>query len=409
MSSLAADGATRLPGCWLKTATTMTKHHRDTPSAPQGQASHAHGTEEARDRDTSGCVTTTQQQVSQPKKVARGITQNMASTAVREAQRQRSLELVNRFRVIRTIDIAVYCCPERPFKAALSSAQRAVRAMVKDGLLARYRTDRFQTVYGLTQRGASWLEDRGVEASASVRRVTDMSNPEHRLWAQFITLSAEARGLKAQTEQELLQTLANQSPAGKKAVQGLLRVRSETSNKALMLRPDALVYETDGLTWVEIDRSARGADRAASLRALARCIGAGTTVGTKLRRVVVFTRNERIRKRVIATLVAETQSSERLALTEGRRCLKWAGDGVMEVWQTVEERLKDGRSQLVDVLAGHVIVQELPTWLPRVRLDGRGGLLARGWLSENYLPYQRQGTDRPWPPLASPLLPVRSS
>ena len=101
----------------------------------------------------------------------RGLTAQVGTLALQDRIWSRSLLLVDRFRVIRTIDIAVHCFTERPFKAALSAAQRAVRGMVKAQLLARYRTDRFMTVYGLTQQGAQWLEDRGFEAAASVRRV----------------------------------------------------------------------------------------------------------------------------------------------------------------------------------------------------------------------------------------------
>ena len=110
----------------------------------------------------------------------RGATAHMSSLALRDAIYERSLLLANRFRVIRTIDIAAACFPDRPFKAALTAAQRAVRGLVKGDLLRRYRTDRFQTVYGLTQRGVDWLVDHGYDAASSVRRVSDMTNPEHR-------------------------------------------------------------------------------------------------------------------------------------------------------------------------------------------------------------------------------------
>ncbi len=144
----------------------------------------------------------------------RGATERMSSLALRDAIYERSLLLSDKFRVIRTIDIAAACFPERPFKAALTAAQRAVRGMVKRGLLRRYRTDGFQTVYGLTQRGFDWLPDLGHDAASSVRRVSDMTNPEHRLWAQFLVICAWARGLDAVTEAELLQRLSATASAG---------------------------------------------------------------------------------------------------------------------------------------------------------------------------------------------------
>lgn len=338
--------------------------------------------------------------------VPRGLTAQVGTLALQDRIWTRSLLLVDRFRVIRTIDIALHCFAERPFKAALSAAQRAVRGMVKAQLLARYRTDRFMTVYGLTQQGAQWLEDRGFEAAASVRRVTDMTNPEHRLWSQFLTLCAEARGLQAMTEQELLLALNRDMKPEQSPVQGLLHVTTRSAGKRrhLTLRPDAVAIEPDGIAWYEVDRSARGSDRAASLRALVLAVGAQTTLGQPLRRVVVFSRTSRIHLRVLATLDGLVKDSAAVGLMEGRRQLKLVETGCYEVHQSVEVKLRDGRSQLQDRLAGHVIVQELPVWLPKVRLDGRGDWSMRGWFNENYLPYKRPVVMPPWQRPGSPLL-----
>lgn len=338
--------------------------------------------------------------------VPRGLTAQVGTLALQDRIWTRSLLVVDRFRVIRTIDIAVHCFAERPFKAALSAAQRAVRGMVKAQLLARYRTDRFMTVYGLTQQGVQWLEDRGFEAAASVRRVTDMTNPEHRLWSQFLTLCAEARGLQAMTEQELLLALNRDMKPEQSPVQGLLHVTTRSAGKRrhLTLRPDAVAIEPDGIAWYEVDRSARGSDRAASLRALVLSMGAKTTLGQSLRRVVVFSRTSRIHQRVLATLDGLVKDSATVGLMEGRRQLKLVATGCYEVHQSVEVKLRDGRSQLQDRLAGHVIVQELPVWLPKVRLDGRGDWSMRGWFNENYLPYKRPVVMPPWQRPGSPLL-----
>lgn len=317
-----------------------------------------------------------------------------------------ALRLANRFRVIRTIDVAVACFAERPFKAALTAAQRAMRGMVKDGLLRRYRTDRFQTVYGLTGKGADWLANRGVDASSSVRRVSDMSNPEHRLWAQFLTLCCEARGLRAHTEQELMVLLAKDGGVNDDTSHGLLNVlvTMNRGSKRIELRPDAVAIESDGVTWLEVDRSARGADRAASLKALALSVGRTTRLGAPLRRVVVLTRTPRIDNRVRATLDALVQESAAFSLTEGRRVLIPVGDGVYLAIRTREEVMSDGRTRLVDEAAGYVLVQALPVWLPKVRLDGRDGHACDGWLNENYLPYQRLSPMAPWRSPESPLL-----
>lgn len=388
----------------------MTHTRDDRPGAPQVRTHIAPGAETLSPMDAEPPAPESERSLStgQPSgcPVPRGLTVQVGTLALQDRIWTRSLLLVDRFRVIRTIDIAVHCFAERPFKAALSAAQRAVRGMVKSHLLARYRTDRFMTVYGLTQVGAQWLEDRGFEASASVRRVTDMTNPEHRLWSQFLTLCAAARGLQAMTEQELLLALNRNLKQNQKPVQGLLSVSSISGGKrqTLTLRPDALAIEDDGISWFEVDRSTRGSDRAASLRALALAMGATTTLNQPLRRVVVFSRTHRIHQRLLATLDALVKDSARAALMEGRRQLKQTRPGLYEVHQTVEVKLGDGRARLQDKLAGHVLVQELPVWLPRVRLDGRGGWSMRGWFDEDYLPYRRPQVLAPWSKPGSALL-----
>jgi len=337
----------------------------------------------------------------------RGLAAQVHSRTLQERIRIEALMLAHRFRVIRTIDVAVACFAERPFKAALAAAQRAMRGMVtKDELLRRYRSDRFQTIYGLTARGVAWLAQHDLEATASVRRVSDMSNPEHRLWAQFLTLCCEARGLTAYTEQELLGLLTNASHNNESPAQGILNVTVQASrgSRKLELRPDAVGLEPDGLTWFEVDRSMRSSDRSQSLRALVLAMGKRTRLGEPLRRVVVLTRTPRIEGRVCATLDTLARESQDFSLVEERRVLRPCGPGAYEVIRTQEEVMPDGRTRLVDTPVGHVIVQPLPVWLPKFRLDGRDGHAQDGWLDENYLPYRRLPSMAPWPLPSSPLL-----
>ncbi len=353
--------------------------------------------------EVSGCAA---KRSSEERLVGRGLTKAVSSTHLRAEIWMRALRLANRFRVVRTVDVALACFPERGFKAALTAAQRAMRGLVKASLLRRYRTDRFQTVYGLTQHGARWLHDADIDAAASVRRVSDMTNPEHRLWAQFLVLAAEARGLRAWTEAELMELLNRDVRDSKRSVQGLLRVETTTSRgtTSKFLRPDSTIAEGDGMTWLEVDRSARGSERAADLRALTLSVGADLADGRTLRRVVVFARTDRIHRRVVAVLRRVVQQTCEGALVRGRRQLREAGEGVYEVWLTSDRKHKDGRLSLVDCLAGHVVVQLLPVWLPKLRLDGRGTNSTAGWLSENYLPYRRPASMEPWAPPTSPLL-----
>lgn len=279
--------------------------------------------------------------------------------------------------------------------------------MVKAGLLKRYRSDRFQTIYGLSKPGADWLEDAGYAASSSVRRVSDMTNPEHRLWAGFWALACEARGLVAMTEQELLQYLNRDTKFGRPLVQGYLTVQTMRGKvaRSTQLRPDAICREDDGsTTWCEIDRSLRGADRLSSLYALCNAMGRTLRDGTSLGRVVVFCKTERILKRAAFVLaeLASTNNSE--TLISGRRHFRLVEDGVYEVWAAVQIPASDGRTELVDRIVGRVNVQLLPIWLPKVRIDASNTHSVVGWFGENYMPYRRGPGEASWKTPTSPLL-----
>lgn len=340
--------------------------------------------------------------------VPRGLTARMATTTLRQRIRIRALSTLNRFRVIRTLDVAVACFPERQFKASLSAAQRAVRAMVKAKHLRRYRTDRFQTIYGLTAAGADWLDEHGVDgATSSVRRVADMLNPEHQLWAQFLVLCCEARGLKARSENELLQDLAQKTTPNGKPLRGLLTVSVDTRSgtEIRRLRPDLVAEERDGsCVWFEVDRSKRGSDREASLRALIRAMGYRLENGQVLRRIVIFARDRRVQLRALAVLNALAEAQRGQVLYGDRRQVRpLAEPGQFAVWGNFLVPAQGGRQGTVDRIVGRVQVQLLPSWLPKVRIDGSSRSNTAGWLGENYLPYARFADEPPWQALRSPL------
>ena len=342
-----------------------------------------------------------------PKTVDRGLAATLSTKVLKDRIWLRTLLMANRFRVVRTIDVAVLCFPERNFKAALTAAQRGMRGIVKAGLLKRYRSDRFQNIYGMTKRGADWLEEAGHEASSSVRRVSDMTNPEHRLWAQFWTLACEARGLTAMSEQELLRNLNKNVIFGQPLIQGYLAVstmRGKVSRQT-QLRPDAICREADGsTTWCEIDRSFRGADRISSLHALYSSVGRNLKDNTVLRNVVVFCKTERIKKRALNVLSELASANNTEVLAAGRRHFRAIDHDSYAVWMAVEKHLEDGRTQLVDTLVGYIIVQLLPIWLPKVRIDASNTHSMAGWFDENYLPYRRPPGEPRWMQADSPLL-----
>ena len=345
----------------------------------------------------------------------RGATEHMSSLALRDAIYLRALLLANRFRVIRTIDIAAYCFPERPFKAALTAAQRAVRGLVKGQLLRRYRTDRFQTVYGLTQRGVDWLGEHGHDAAASIRRVSDMTNPEHRLWSQFLVICAWSRDLDALTEADLMQRLNENAKPGAKSApatkQGYITVDVHRAKGTFRkhLRPDAVAYDDkrNGVAWFEVDRSKRGSDRQADLAALIGAIGSRTADGKVLRRVVVMCKSERIERDAVRVVETFASTMNGAVLIEGRRHIRRYDEGVYEVLSAVPLKRTDGRTVLRDELVGHVIVQLLPTWLPKVRIDTSNTWSCNGWFDDNYLPYKRPPVLGRWSEPTSPLWPAR--
>jgi len=259
-------------------------------------------------------------------------------------------------------------------------------------------------VYGLTVGGARWLHDQGIDAAASVRRVADMSNPEHALWMNFIVLCCEARSLPASTESEALRELNRESGKGSSVKQGFTTIK--IAGRSRILRPDALAYEPDGVTWFEIDRSKRGADREVALSALVCRVGAPIANKRLLRRIVVLARTDRILLRALALLRARVRESSGRQLTSetDRRFLE-VEEGIFEVWAMV---YMPDRQHFVDQCVGHVVLQMLPTWLPKVRLDSSNRHSLSGWFDENYLPYRQLTTLGPWIRPISPLIPAPS-
>lgn len=340
--------------------------------------------------------------------VDRGLTSVVSPVKLRDATVFRALSALNRFRVIRTFDLAALCSPERPFKAALTAAQKAMRGLKTAGLVHWYRTDRQQHVYGLTKKAADLLQEHGVEASSSVRRVSDMTNPEHMLWASFIAVCCEVRGLTAMTEAEFLRELNRGRGNDDKLVQGLLHVSVPVgkSEERRLLRPDVVAYEQDGATWFEIDRSKRGSAREASLSALFAKVGATMLDGKPLKRVVVLAKTERILGRALALARGKLETKENRLVDQSSRVLREIGNGLFEVVGLAKVKGSDGRSPLLECVRGHVVVQMLPTWLPKVRIAKGEEFSTAGWFSENYLPYCRPSALGAWPAPRSPFLPT---
>lgn len=313
--------------------------------------------------------------------------------AMRLQNRIKALRLLNRFRQLRTLDLAVGLFPDRPFKAALSAAQRITKSLVLERMILRYRSLSGQSYYGLGEAGARWLRQNGndsdADASASASRACEKVNPEHDLWGAFSVLACEARRLTALTEKELKARLIDGNDLGQGRSALIVAPDGETTKGLL---PDSVAHDKERVIWFEIDRSERGAVRMADLVALIRSCGALVNLGAgkrmPLRHVVVLCKTERIYRRHLAYVTGVTPSTglPRLRTIAGERALQHVAPGVFDVYADVERRLPDGRVALQRALVGRLHMQLLPTWLSS--FSYRAGARHDGWLSDGYLPFQ---------------------
>ncbi|QHP90721.1 hypothetical protein EXE55_07125 [Burkholderia glumae] len=116
----------------------------------------------------------------------------------------------------------------------------------------------------------------------------------------------------------------------------------------------------------------------------------------------MFARNERIWLRAQAVLRAKAALANDVPLVRGSaRHFREADDGVFEVWAAVTQ---NPGGYAIDVCVGHIILQRLPLWLPKVRLNASNRQPLAGWFDENYLPYRRPEALPLWPSPTSPLL-----
>ncbi|NYT62727.1 replication-relaxation family protein [Alcaligenaceae bacterium] len=351
--------------------------------------------------------------------IDRGLTDKVAPTVLRERIRFIALQTIDEFRYVRTLDIAAACFAERPFPAALSAAQRAMRGMARDGLVQEYITDRHQHIYALTRSGAQWLnEHTGGEAAASTHHASELTNPEHTLYENFIKICCEQRGFTTQTERDLLDGLKSdsQNPIG-----GLLRVRTHTGSTK-SLRPDVLSHDSAGAVWFEIDRSARGAARKQDLRLLLSSIGQPLSHTPQwlreemayLRHVVIHAFSPNI-SRAAAHILKKTHPLLSNPLEEMKcdariyRACRLVTENqdaqVFEIWawrKLTKPTLEWGQ---LPTLIGYVTIQLLPKWMSSYRSESKERLrAARGWFDDNYLPYARAPQQPGWQTPASPFL-----
>lgn len=331
-----------------------------------------------------------------------------SSPRARQADiRLRVLRVTNRFRQVRSIDVAAALFPEREFKAALSAAQRAMGRLVRDKMLTRYRSLSGQTYYALAKRGADLLRENSAnnpkdgQAEPSASRACEKTNPEHALWSAFAVACCEARGMTAFTERELLPRFS----AGRGGAPRYPLRYTAPDGRPKGLMPDVLALEPDGqsVVWFEIDRSARGAQRLDDLVGLVGRLGSSVDLGNGtrgvLRRVVVWCKTPGILRRNRTHLTGRMPTKRgpvprlRVGIAD-ESALRHRGNDVYDMHKDVDVTLPKGWVQRQTLVVGQLHLQLLPTHLPGYSYrHGR----ARGWFDDGGLPYRP--TDADWPPL----------
>lgn len=367
--------------------------------------------------------------------IPRGITALVHPAILKEQYAVEVLRCLARFRIVRAVDIAVYCFAERAYGHARQAARLALSNLVKERCVLRYVTEGRQTIYAMTERGKRLLESYGFEGTSSIRRAANMVNPRHTLWLNFIALVCEARGLQAFTESEILRAI-NDGVLKVKDMKrrGVLLVTAEYKNadgtvdrqrgfKKTALLPDVIALEEDGITWFEIDASRRGPDRMARLMGLIKKVGSPVPIlanayslsdeQTLLRGISFQVTDPYHFARIRNKLVREVHDTERNILTESANNLRLVlvpnviddetGNNTdadpqqelenytFEVW-----RARDSDWGQEDVCVGHVLLQLLPIGLPNYKGDDKEKSYPAGWFEQNYLPYRRSASMGEW-------------
>ena len=116
-----------------------------------------------------------------------------------------ALLLMDRLRFVRTLDLAFHLYASRSFTAALAAANNLMKRLMRNGFVSAHNTRvGGMRIYGIAQPGVNFLRDHTGHEAKAHRSLKDIKNPEHRLWANLIVITAEARGLTAMTEREVL-------------------------------------------------------------------------------------------------------------------------------------------------------------------------------------------------------------
>ena len=307
-----------------------------------------------------------------------------------------ALLLMDRLRFVRTLDLAFHLYANRTFTEALAAANNLVKRLMRNGLVYAHTTRvGGMHIYGINQVGVNLLRDHEGHEGRAHRSLRDVKHPEHRLWANLIVITAEARGLSAMTEKEVLSfehkagaSVCDKDGAERIIPEKLLTVantRKLGTKKGLT--PDVLLQQGNERIWGEIDTSKRSSQRVSDLLQLVSKVGSILSDQTHLERVVVFTKERRFYTHIIGVLARKAEERIERASSYLKSTTK---EGVFDAWyhpSVADDR--PGRPAQ-DYGCGTVQVQMLP--------DIRGK--AEGWYDQNWLPFA-QHDDQIWLPIPS--------
>ncbi|HUX27128.1 MAG TPA: hypothetical protein VMV87_21255 [Burkholderiales bacterium] len=305
-----------------------------------------------------------------------------------------ALLLMDRLRFVRTLDLAFHLYANRSFTAALAAANNLVKRLVRNGFVTAHTTRvGGMRIYGIAQRGVNFLRDHTGHEGKAHRSLKDVKNPEHRLWANLIVITAEARGLTAMTESEVLafehkagKTVCDEHGKERIIPEKLLTVpnaREPGTRKGLT--PDAVLQQGKERIFFEIDTSKRSSQRVSDLLQLVSKVGSPLSDQTHLERVVVFTKERRFYTHITGVFARKAEERIERASSYLKPSTE---EGVFDVWY--HPSLADDRPgrPAQDFRCGRVQVQMLPD----IRDSGEG------WYDQDWLPYARRD-EQAWPPM----------
>ena len=182
-------------------------------------------------------------------------------------------------------EAALQLFPTRSLSAATRAARRAIRNSIADGLIERRTINSGLCLYGLTKRGARWLEDYAAACATRPTLVAlhEASHVSHRRIATQVAIVAEHLGCRVLHERECLQQCKHLAAKFHKIPDILVEwTDAKPGNPS---SPDAVSSERIA-SWHEVELSRRNKCGRESLRAAIEALAlAGGMLGDESERL----------------------------------------------------------------------------------------------------------------------------